>query len=461
MKFRISILWWVLVVFAASAVTLAANEPAVHSGPRVTETILYRFTGGADGAHRSRGVILGSAGNLYGTTPGTPFGQSNGCKDCGTVFEISGKTHAEKTLHRFTGGEDGANPGAGLIFGRTGNLYGTTQFGGPNCTRWVASGCGTVFEIAAQAVTRCETLCGTRFQISDRVHAETILWSFPPNGASWPTGGVIMDAAGNLYGTTSTGKCPNGHYGCGTVFEIPAGTHRVIVLHTFRGGGDVDGYPKGSLVMDRHGNLYGMTWLSKFPYHVSGTVFEIAAGSHDERVLHIFSGGRGGRDGNTPNGNLIIGRRGNLFGTTQWGGGFCNTGNGPGTNAGGCGTVFEIDAGTHKETILYRFKGDRDGMEPDSLVMDSAGSLYGTTAGGGSGCDRYGCGTVFEIPSGSHKKITLYRFKGGRDGASPEGALVMDRAGNLYGTTFDGGENCPTVVEFGPGCGTVYEIVRQ
>lgn len=456
-KARISLLWCLFVAFAAAGVTLATNEPTVHTESKVTETILYRFKGGADGAHPNRGVILGNAGNLYGTTSGTPLGQSNGCKDCGTVFQISGETHAENTLHRFSGGEDGANPGAGLISGSTGNLYGTTQFGGPNCTRWVASGCGTVFEIAAQAVTRCETLCGTRFQISDRVHAETILWSFPPNGASWPAGGVIMDAAGDLYGTTSTGRCPNGHHGCGTVFEIPAGTRRVTVLHTFAGGGDVDGFPKRRLVMDSRGNLYGMTWSSDLTHPFTGAVFEIAAGSHKEKTLHTFLGRH---DGNTPDGNLVLDRNGDLFGTTQSGGGFCNADSSPGIDAMGCGVVFEIAARTDKETILYRFKGGRDGMEPDSLVMDSAGNLYGTTSSGGIDC-KFGCGTVFEIPSGSRRKITLYQFKGDRDGETPEGALVMDRAGNLYGTTFQGGRNCPTPMDLGPGCGTVFEIIRK
>ena len=453
-----SLLRWTCVVLAVSGVALATNAPAVHSGSKVIEKILYRFKGGADGVHPNRGVILGSAGKLYGTTSGTPFGQRNGCKDCGTVFEISGRTHTEEILHRFSGGPDGANPGSGLIFDSMGNLYGTTQFGGPNCTRWVASGCGTVFEIAAGAVTRCETLCGTPFQISDRAHAETILWSFLPNGASWPTGGVIMNAAGNLYGTTSTGTCPNGHYGCGTVFEIPAGTRRAVVLHTFTEGGDQDGFPRGRLVMDQQGNLYGMTWATDLSHRFTGTVFEIATGSHKEKTLHRFLGGD---DGSTPDGNLIVDRKGDLFGTTQFGGGFCNAGSSPGIDAGGCGVVFEIAAETDKESILYRFKGGRDGMEPDGLVMDRAGNLYGTTAGGGNCSAEYGCGTVFEIASGSLTKTTLYRFKGGRDGQTPEGTPVMDRADNLYGTTSQGGENCPTGRELGPGCGTVFEIIRE
>jgi uncharacterized repeat protein (TIGR03803 family) len=366
--------------------------------------------------------------------------------------------HAEKTLHRFHGGEDGANPGAGLISDRAGNLYGTTQFGGPNCTRWVVSGCGTVFEIAARATTRCEALCGTRFQISDRIHAETILWFFPPNGASWPAGGVIMDAAGNLYGTTSTGSCPNGHYGCGTVFEIPAGARKAIILQTFAGGGDVDGFPKRRLVMDQHGNLYGMTWASAFPHRFTGAVFEIAAGSHKEKILHRFLGGH---DGINPDGNLIIDRKGDVFGTTLFGGGFCDAGSSPGNDADGCGVVFEIAAGTGKEKVLYRFKGGTDGIEPDSLIMDGAGDLYGTTSSGGGCSSKYGCGTVFEITAGSDMKTTLYEFKGGRDGETPEGALVMDRAGNLYGTTSRGGEKCPTEAQLGPGCGTVFEIIRK
>ena len=447
-------LWCILVTFCASGLAVAASTSAVHSGARVTERILYRFKGGADGAHPNRGVVLGKGGNLYGTTSGTAFSRIDGCTECGTVFEISTRTDTEKILHRFSGGLDGANPGSGLIFGRTGNLYGTTQFGGPNCTRWVATGCGTVFEIAAQAASRCETLCGTQFEISERVHAETILWSFPRNGGSWPTGGVIMDAAGNLYGTTSTGRCPNGHDGCGTVFEIPAGTHRAIVLHTLAGGGNVDGFPNHRLVMDRHGNLYGMTWSTDLRHPFDGIVFEILAGTHQEKTLHRFASG-------PPDGNLILDRKGDLFGTTQWGGGFCDSGSSPGTDAMGCGVIFEIPAGTDRERILYRFKGGRDGMEPDSLVMDSAGNLYGTTSGGGQCASHYGCGTVFEIRSGSLRKATLYRFKGGRDGQHPEGALVMDRAGNLYGTTSQGGENCPTGAELGPGCGTVFELVRH
>lgn len=163
----------------------------------------------------------------------------------------------------------------------------------------------------------------------------------------------------------------------------------------------------------------------------------------------------------TPNGDLVIDRKGDLYGTTQFGGGFCDSGSSPGVDAMGCGTVFAISAGTHKETMWYHFNGGSDGMDPRSgLARDSAGNVYGTTYSGGVNC-QFGCGTVFEIAAGTHKKTVLYRFKGGRDGAGPEGELFMDSAGNLYGTTFGGGSNCRKRMELGPGCGTVFEIIRN
>lgn len=427
-----------LLAFAASGPVLLASEPATPSMRSVKEIVLYRFKGGADGAHPKRGLIMDRAGNVYGTTYGTSLTQFIDCRECGTVFEISGHTHAETVLHSFSGPADGAYPEAGLIIDKAGDLYGTTQLGGSGC---VASAwrCGTVFEISA------------------RHHTETILHSFLASGA-WPDGGLVMDSAEDLYGTTSTGSCPNGHYGCGTVFELAAGSRREIVLHKFSRSGDVDGSPKGRLVMDRSGNLYGTTWNANLRGHVTGIVFEIKAGPHEMKILHAFIGGH---DGNTPNGGLIIDREGNLYGTTQSGGGFCDANSSPGIDAQGCGTVFEISARTHKETILYRFKGVSDGVDPrGGLVMDSAGNLYGTTATGGID-SQFGDGTVFEIAAGTHRKTTLYRFKGGRDGDMPNGALIMDRAGDLYGTTFGGGTNCPTGKDLGPGCGTVFEIIRK
>lgn len=430
---------YLLLAFAALAPAAGAAQSLAHPTVKVTEKVLYRFKGGADGAHPEGGVVMDGAGNLYGTTYGTMISRVSGCAQCGTVFEISRKTHAETILHRFSGGtSDGANPTAGVSIDSAGNLYGTTEFGGAGCITNYLIGCGTVFQIASKS------------------HLETIVKSFSAAGGWAPDGGLIFDRAGDLYGTTTSGTCGYRSYGCGTVFEIAGGTRKETVVDTFERGGKIVGFPKGRLVMDRSGNLYGTTWNAGS--RISGVLFEIVAGTHEAEVLHIFAGSP---DGGTPNGNLVIDRRGDLFGTTQLGGGFCDSGSSPGIDAMGCGTVFEIPAGTRKETILYRFQSGSDGMEPrGGLVMDDSGDLFGTTYSGGMKC-RFGCGTVFEIAAGNHEETVLYRFRGGRDGRGPEGELSMDSAGNLYGTTFSGGTDCARATELGPGCGTVFEIIRN
>ena len=415
---------------------MAAPAPT-HQTLRVTEKILYRFQGGSDGAHPRGGVVMDGAGNLYGTASGIRFSGGKACRACGTVFEISTRSHTEALLHAFSGGNDGSHPTAGLILDRAGDLYGVTQYGGSGCTTSYITGCGTVFEIPAHS------------------RSERILHSFSAGDGWAPDGGLIADGTGNLYGTTSSGGCRNGFGGCGTVFEIAAGTHKETI---FGRGGDIDGFPRGRLIMDRAGNLYGTTWMRNLQSHISGTLFAIVAGTREPKILHKFSGGR---DGDTPNGDLVVDSEGDLYGTTQFGGGFCDSGNSPGVDALGCGTVFEISAGSHKETIWYHFNGGSDGMDPrGGLIRDSAGNVYGTTYSGGVNCS-FGCGTVFEIAADTHEETVLYRFKGGRDGAGPEGELFMDSAGNLYGTTFSGGSNCQREMELGPGCGTVYEIIRK
>lgn len=438
MNRRLHFLSCLLVGIAASGLTVAADAPPDQSSQslRVRERILYRFEGGGDGAHPESGVVMDSAGNLYGTTYGTPRG-GNACGACGTVFRISARSLKEMPLHAFAGDDDGAYPTAGLILDGAGNLYGVTQLGGSGCTTSYIAGCGTVFEIHA------------------RSHSETILQSYSAKGGWAPDGGLIADEAGNLYGTTSSGGCANGTGGCGTVFEIAAGTFNVSVLHTFAQGADVDGFPRGRLIMDRAGNLYGTTWTSNPQSQLSGVLYEIVAGSRELKVLHTFAGGR---DGDMPNGDLIVDAKGDLYGTTQFGGGFCDSGSSPGVDAMGCGVVFEIQANGHGETIWYRFKGGDDGMDPRSgLIADGAGNVYGTTYLGGVSCQS-GCGTVFKVAAATHEETVLYRFKGGRDGAGPQGSLLMDGAGNVYGTTLRGGSDCQRRAELGPGCGTVFEI---
>src|SRR5579863_1764709 len=150
MSLRFFFLSCLLVGFAASE--LAMGEPApTQQTLRVTEKILYRFKGASDGAHPESGVIMDSAGNLYGTTYGTRFSGNKACRACGTVFEISTRSRKETLLHAFSGENDGAYPTAGLILGGAGNLYGVTQYGGSGCTSSYITGCGTVFEIAAHS----------------------------------------------------------------------------------------------------------------------------------------------------------------------------------------------------------------------------------------------------------------------------------------------------------------------
>jgi uncharacterized repeat protein (TIGR03803 family) len=260
----------------------------------------------------------------------------------------------------------------------------------------------------------------------------------PDGGEPWA--GLIRDAAGNLYGTTSTGG--TGRCGCGgVVFKIdPSG--RETVLYRFAGGKDGD-MPWSGVVMDSAGNLYGTTVDGGI--YSGGTVYKLdPSGNHT--VLYDFSEdgfGNGGPTGAYVQGGVVLDSAGNLYGTT-WGGGNSNS---PAGCAGyGCGVVYKIDS-AGQFSLLYVFAGGADGGMPDAgLTLDSNGNLYGTTDSGGissrtCGGGLYdsdpGCGVVFKIdPSG--QETVLYSFTGD-DGAYPYAGVVLDSAGNLYGTTYLGG----------------------
>ena len=304
-----------------------------------------------------------------------------------TSVAVSCSAGTESVLYFFKGGTtDGQDPGGGLIMDGAGNLYGTPAGGGTN-------GYGTVFTINA---------AGT----------ESVVYSFKggtTDGDS-PFGQLVMDSAGNLYGTTSGG----GANGDGTVFKITAaGTESV--LHSFVGGTTDGQQPIAGLVMDSAGNLYGTTSFGG--ENDDGTVFKISAGG-TASILYSFKGGT--TDGKVPDSGVIMDGAGNLYGTTSMGG------------ANGDGTVYEISAaGT--ESILHSFDGyPTDGQLPwAGLAMDNAGNLYGTTTEGGANDD----GTVFKIDAAGAETV-LYSFKGGTtDGQGPFSSLIIDGAGNLYGTT--------------------------
>jgi uncharacterized repeat protein (TIGR03803 family) len=247
---------------------------------------------------------------------------------------------------------------------------------------------------------------------------ETVLYGFTgaPDGDG-PIGVLVRDDYGNLYGTTYRGGDTSCAQGCGTVFVVnPSG--KETVLYRFVGGNDgATPAPYGGLARDPQGNLYGTTALGG-PYNV-GTVFKVTP-TGIESVLHAFTGGV---DGGTPDSGLIHDGQGNLYGTTSVGGAF---------NA---GTVFKI-APSGLETVLYSFSGGGDGGLPyASLILDTEGNLYGTTAFGGAA----NLGTVFQLtPTGAEN--VLHSFIGGADGANPYSAgLLRDERGNLYGATYFGG----------------------
>ena len=278
-----------------------------------------------------------------------------------------------------------------------------------------------------------------------RAQSFSVLYSFTnaPDG-SLSYSALVADPAGNLYGTTYEGGT-YGAFGNGTIFELPASGGE-NVLYSFTGGADGGG-PLAGLVGDAAGNLYGTTNYGGD----SGTCQEVTCGvifklspQGQETVLHKFSGG----DGANPFAGLIKDSQGNLYGTTTYGGdSVCNPY--------GCGVVFKIDP-TGNETVLHRFSGAPDGRTPyAALARDSAGNLYGTTNEGGAGSCPLGCGTVFKIDTAGNETV-LYSFTGLADGGYPEGALVLDASGNLYGTAAAGGNN--NLCGSGSGCGVVFKL---
>jgi uncharacterized repeat protein (TIGR03803 family) len=362
-------------------------------------------------------------------------------------------------LYNFTGGSDGLHPEASLISDGAGNFYGTTLLGGQGCPG-NQYGCGVVFEISPNG---------------SGGWSQTVLHSFsgPPDAANPFLAPVIMDSAGNLYGTTEFGGTDN----WGAVFELsPAGgSWTVTILYSFTGGAD-GGHPATGLIMDPAGNLYGTTseylapgnvfelspsggvWTLQVIYatpvfpgltmdsarniygSTSSTVFELSpngSGGWNPTVLHIFTGAP--NDGSNPWGAMALDKAGNLYGTTYDGGAY------------NYGTVFKLSPvdGQWTEKILHSFAGGSDGANPfgAGVVLDAAGSIFGTTSVGGS----YNDGTVFELVAHGkrqYKEKILWAFNG-TDGQNPYCIPVLDSAGNLYGTAASGGSS---------GAGVVFEV---
>ena len=317
------------------------------------ETVVYNFTG-PDGANPISNLTMDANGDLYGTTEfGGDTSNCVGIADtgCGVVFKLSGTN--ETVLYRFTGSEDGAYPWAGVIMDAHGALYGTTNQGG-------TTGGGVAFKLVGKRETVLHSFCSEN-NCKD---------------GTYLTSGLIMDAAGNLYGTAAYGGDVNCDYpdGCGVVFKLTG--KKETVLHSFKGSPDGNN-PVAALFMDASGDLYGTTDGGGKESN-GGTVFKI--GQHGkERALHTF---RSAHDGSTPDTAVIRDAQGNLYGTTLFNG------------QRGRGTVFEI-AADGKEKVLHNFcRGDcSDGADPSDLIMDAQGNLYGTTYDGGIN----GNGVIFMI----------------------------------------------------------------
>ena len=409
------------IVFTVVALTLLAIGARTAAAQ---ESILYSFGGvGSDPEEPNAGLILDAKGNLYGTS------QWGGPTAEGAVFELSpvkgGWT--ETVLWSFNQGAEGSNPVGSLTLDKDGNLYGTLSFGGPNNAN------GEVFELSPGG--------------ADGAWTEKTLWSFGITASDGiqPQANLILDGDGNLYGTTQSGGLGN----WGTVFELsPPGTGgewTEKVLHNFDSGpyaGNDGQHPRGGLIFDAEGNLYGTTPGGGANGGNGGTVFELLkAGDWTEKVLYSFQ--ENNVDATHPAAGLIFDGQGNLFGTGSQGG---TTGN--------YGAVFELSPGTGgawTEKVLWNFTGGpSDGASPYStLVLDAQGNLYGTSDFGGAdgyafngGNPAYG-GTVFELSpaaGGAWTETILHNFGApSTDGLFPYDGLVADADGNFYGTTYQGG----------------------
>ena len=394
-------------VALATSIVFALTAFITQSAQAQTFTVLHDFTRGKDGASPQVGLSIDAAGDLFGTA------NSGGSAGFGTVFELEpkGSGFAFKVLHAFSGGSvgstDGGGPAARVVFGPNGTLYGSTTFGGN-------ANAGVVYNLGP----------------ATRLAKETILYSFTGSSdGSRPSGDLIFDQAGNIYGTTSSG----GSTFNGVTFELTpsGGGFTENVLYQFTGGNDGSA-PVAGVISDGAGNLYGTAGGGgAFGF---GTVFELtgSGASRTEQTLYSF---QNGSDGATPNGGLIFDASGNLYGSTSSGG------------AGGGGTVFELirSGGSFTFNLLFSFTGT--GGPGANLTRDAAGNIYGTTTNDGA----FGQGSVFKLtPSGGGYTLTsLHDFTGGVDGGRPFSNVIFDAAGNLYGTTLQGGAD---------GAGVVFEI---
>lgn len=370
---------------------------AIHPVSGATETILYSFFLG-DASNPNSGLVFGKKSTLFGMTPlGGDFG-------VGTIYKVD-LFGNEQILYSFTDSNDGGDPQGTLAVDKIGNLYGATCLNGAN-------NAGTVFKLSTS-------------------NTFSVVYAFQGGSdGSCPMGGMVFDKLGNLYGTTFRGGAAN----AGTIFKLtPSGTH--TVLYSFAGGADGSS-PNGGLAIDGKGNLYGTTSSGGSGF---GTLFSLSASGTHTVQWSFFNG----PDGASPNGGLVL-YKGIYFGTTQGGG------------TGGAGIVYGWSpTHPHGLGIYWAFTGGADGGNPVAgVASDKKGNLYGTTVSGGANF----LGTVYrlQIAVPPITETNLHSFGLDPDGQFPRGGVVLDKAGNLYGTASVGGSdpNC----DGGFGCGVVFKV---
>lgn len=407
---------------------------AVLTLPAQSYNVVYSFNPASNGAfYPSAGVTLDRAGNLYGTTYSGGFGIS--CNQgCGTVYRLrrSGSSWLFTPLYSFRGASDGAHPTSRVVFGPDGALYGTTFLGGlfpDDC-------CGLVYRLQPPLRPPPNLLASW---------TESVLYDFVGgNDGQTPGGGdLTFDQSGNIYGTTTNGGggiCPG--QGCGTVYQLAhsGSGWSERVLHAFNEVGDGE-EPYGGVALDAAGNLYGTTLVGGI--HNKGVVYQVwpSGSGWTEQLLYIFDGAS---DGSGLFSTPVFDRAGNLYATTSSAG------------PSGGGSVFVMNQSENWSfNLLHPFSGEEEQGPLSGLLMDSAGNLYGTTYQEGT----FDQGSVFKLTpngGGGWTFTTLHNFcQGGppcTDGSNPQGILSIDASGNIYGTASQGGIY---------GGGVVFEISPQ
>ncbi len=408
-------------LFSRSVCALLATlffSAAITSARAQTETALHDFVSFPQGLEPSN-IVVGVDGSLYFCT------LSGGDHGSGAIIKLAQDKNGkweQSVIYSFKGStfSDGEIPVSLQLDGQ-GNIYGLTSWGGQIIKGQVCGECGTAFKLT---------------QNPDGTWSEKVLYSFGLNDSDgwFPGGNFVIDAAGNIYGSTNEG----GQYQDGMVFELsptPSGQWVETVLYTFTGKHD-GSFPVAGIVADATGNLYGITSYGGdlecgYENEGCGVVFQLsrtANGSWQEQVLYSFP-----NTSDAPSGGIAIDQSGNVYGT-------------------GGSSVFEVSPSGGNTWIfqpLHQFFNP-DGNTPDFLLIDGQGNIYGTAYGGGAGMETcyYGCGTVFRLtnPGGTGWTFDLvYSFPGSRDGMDPV-ALAVAPSGQLYGVTQFGGQLAGTPV---------------